>query len=47
MFAIPPAAYDDLGLIQPHMVLSAIMFAAVPVHSSMDRYILVLVKKPV
>ena len=47
MFAIPPAAYDDLDLIQPHMVLSAIMFAAVHVHSSMDRYILVRVKKPV
>ena len=47
MFAIPPAAYDALGLTQPHMVLSVIMFAVVPVHSSMDRYILVLVKKPV
>jgi hypothetical protein len=47
MFAILPAAYDDLDLIQPHMVLSAITFAAVHVYSSMERYILVSVKKPV
>ena len=40
-------AYDDLDLIQLHMALSVITFAAVHVHSSMDRYILVSVKKPV
>ena len=47
MFAILPDVYDDLDLIQLHTVLSAITFAAVHVHSSMDRYILVSVKKPV
>ena len=46
-FAIPPAAYDALGLIQPPMVLSVIMSVAVPVHSSMGRHILRLAKQPV